>query len=328
MADTKIEDVPQAAPQTGATELAKVKPQTPMLRGERGVELKSFTDLASYAKCIVDSGLAPKGFDTWQAVVVAIESGASVGLPAMASVQNIAVINGRPQFYGDIPLAIAAASGLLEDFREYTEGTGETMTAVCVSKRRGWSEPLVSKFGVADARRAGLWGKAGPWSQYPGRMLKWRARGFNLRDQFPDVLKGMASELDPQEVIDVVATPGADGSTVYASRSDALAAKMREAADTAGNPAPPAADAPTAQAPDDAPGPDEVPPEVGPAAPPWHEILCISIGEAKGLTSAKVREILDAKCKAIFMGRGLATLTAKQRLDLQSHLDRGSIKIE
>jgi hypothetical protein len=42
-----------------------------------------------------------------------------------------------------------------------------------------------------DAKAAGLLGKQGPWSQYPKRMRQMRARGFALRDVFPDVLKGM-----------------------------------------------------------------------------------------------------------------------------------------
>ncbi len=41
-------------------------------------------------------------------------------------------------------------------------------------------------------KRAGLSGKQGPWTQYPKRMMKLRARSYALRDVFPDVLKGMA----------------------------------------------------------------------------------------------------------------------------------------
>jgi hypothetical protein len=51
----------------------------------------------------------------------------------------------------------------------------------------------VVKFSVADAKKASLWGKSGPWSQYPRRMLQMRARGFALRDAFPDVLKGLVT---------------------------------------------------------------------------------------------------------------------------------------
>jgi hypothetical protein len=46
---------------------------------------------------------------------------------------------------------------------------------------------------VAEAKKAGLWGKQGPWTQYPRRMLQMRARGFALRDAFPDVLRGLVT---------------------------------------------------------------------------------------------------------------------------------------
>jgi hypothetical protein len=55
------------------------------------------------------------------------------------------------------------------------------------------------QFSVADAKRAGLWGKSGPWTQYPRRMLQLRARGFALRDAFPDVLKGLVTAEEAQD---------------------------------------------------------------------------------------------------------------------------------
>jgi hypothetical protein len=51
--------------------------------------------------------------------------------------------------------------------------------------------PLARTFSVADAIRAGLWRKPGPWCDYPRRMLQMRARAFALRDAFPDVLGGL-----------------------------------------------------------------------------------------------------------------------------------------
>ena len=58
-----------------------------------------------------------------------------------------------------------------------------------------------SEFSVQDAKRAGLWGKMSasgkptPWVLYPDRMLLFRARGFNLRDNFGDVLKGSIEQV-------------------------------------------------------------------------------------------------------------------------------------
>jgi hypothetical protein len=73
--------------------------------------------------------------------------------------------------------------------------------AVCVAKRKG-RKPVTAKFSVEDAKRAGLWGKQGPWSAYPKRMLAMRARGFALRDAFPDVLKGLISAEEAQDYPD------------------------------------------------------------------------------------------------------------------------------
>jgi hypothetical protein len=81
--------------------------------------------------------------------------------------------------------------------------------AVCVAKRKGRT-PVTAKFSVEDAKRAGLWAKQGPWSAYPKRMLQMRARGFALRDAFPDVLKGMITAeeaIDEQEDLSQIAKP-------------------------------------------------------------------------------------------------------------------------
>jgi hypothetical protein len=74
---------------------------------------------------------------------------------------------------------------------------------VCRVQRQGY-EPAETAFSVADAKRANLWGKAGPWSQYPARMLKHRARSFALRDQFGDALRGLRTVEEVQD--DPVAT--------------------------------------------------------------------------------------------------------------------------
>lgn len=84
------------------------------------------------------------------------------------------------------------ASGLCEAIDEWMEGEKpETWVAVCNVMRRNDPIPTERRFSVEDAKRAKLWGKAGPWSDYPKRMLQMRARAFALRDAFPDVLGGL-----------------------------------------------------------------------------------------------------------------------------------------
>jgi hypothetical protein len=153
---------------------------------QHGVQLRSFDEMARFCKAIVNSGLAPKGFNSPEAVMVAVQHGLELGLAPMQSLQSIAIINGKPCIYGDAALALCTAHPAFLDIEETTEGN----TATCVVKRRDRSA-VVRTFSEADAKKAGLWGKSGPWQQYPNRMLQMRARSWALRDAFPDALRGL-----------------------------------------------------------------------------------------------------------------------------------------
>ena len=172
--------------------LAVAQPlKKPIAFGSKGVELATFEDAFRFSNCVALSGFAPKGMEKPEAILVAVQLGLEIGLTPMAAMQNIGVINGRPGIYGDAALALVRASGLLESYQQSYRGDGDKLTAVVTVKRKGDPVEITSEFGVADAKAANLWGKAGPWSAYPRRMLLFRARGYALRDAFGDVLKGL-----------------------------------------------------------------------------------------------------------------------------------------
>ena len=166
----------------------------------RGLALASFDDAFRFATMVAKSDFAPKDFKGKpESCLLAIQHGSEIGLSPMQSLQNIACINGRPAIWGDAALAVAMASPVCEYVTEKIDGDGESMVATCEAKRRGYEKPTVARFSVADAKKAGLWGKSGPWTQYPRRMLQLRARGFALRDAFPDVLKGLVTAEEAQD---------------------------------------------------------------------------------------------------------------------------------
>ena len=166
----------------------------------RGLALASFDDAFRFSKMVAASEFAPKDFrGKPESCLLAIQHGSEIGLSPMQSLQNIACINGRPAIWGDAALAVAMASPVCESVTETIDGEGDNMVATCTAKRRGYEKPTVVRFTVADAKKAGLWGKSGPWTQYPRRMLQLRARGFALRDAFPDVLKGLVTAEEAQD---------------------------------------------------------------------------------------------------------------------------------
>jgi hypothetical protein len=169
----------------------------------RGFAPANLTEAIQFSDLLASSSIVPKAYQGKpQDILVCVQWGYEMGLAPMQALQNIAVINGKPSVYGDALMALVQASPVCEDVEEFFENEGTpNPIAVCIAKRKG-RKPVTVKFSVEDAKRAGLWLKQGPWSAYPKRMMQMRARGFALRDAFPDVLKGMITAEEAQDYPD------------------------------------------------------------------------------------------------------------------------------
>lgn len=166
------------------------------------LEPATLQEAMAFAGMLARSTMVPKDFiGRPENILVAIQWGRELGLGPLQALQNIAVISGRPAVWGDAMLALVRGSGICAYVRETLAGDGEAMTATCIVARKGEEDhPIRGEFSVADAKKAGLWSKSGPWTQYPKRMLQMRARGFALRDGFPDVLRGVISAEEAADI--------------------------------------------------------------------------------------------------------------------------------
>lgn len=156
-----------------------------------GLIPQTLDDVYRLAQAIAKSGLAPQQMRTPEAITVAIMTGLELGLPPMFALNKIAVINGRPTLWGDAIPGILWSRGF--KLREWKAGDA----AHCEVTRPS-GDVIERTFSVDDAKAAKLWGKAGPWTQFPDRMLAMRARSFAARDGAADVLGGLyvAEEID------------------------------------------------------------------------------------------------------------------------------------
>lgn len=222
--------------------LTPVEPRPALVAGARLMAIVPTTMDEAYrlAKAICLAGMAPKGLDKPESCMVAIMHGMEIGLTPLTALQRIAVVNGRPTIWGDGAMSLVRASGLCEYVRERIEGAGDNRAAVCEAQRRGEPEPIVRTFSVADAKRAGLWNKSGPWSQYPDRMLQMRARAFALRDGFADVLGGLylREEMDEEARGGRAREPVVEPQSGPPRSVPRLAAPDRTAEDVPAEPAP------------------------------------------------------------------------------------------
>jgi hypothetical protein len=213
---------PPAPDTTALTEPKPPKPPAPI-----GLMPRTVDEAWRLATIMAKSRLVPASYkDRPEDVMVAMMYGAEVGLTPAQAVTGVAVINGRPGLYGEALLAVIMSRPLYVDHDEYfvvavppsaadvehaaavgleppsarierrdtvtsADLAKPTTAAVCTFVRHGAPRPTTREFSVADAVRARLFGKAGPWTEYPQVMLRMRARGFAARDTFPDVLRGL-----------------------------------------------------------------------------------------------------------------------------------------
>ena len=164
---------------------------------------RSFEEAKAFAATLSKSNFCPDDYKGKpDDILIAAQMGSEIGLGFMQSVQNIAVINGRPSIWGDAMLALVQASGLLKFHKEYFDADE---TAVCEVARKGDIDENgkqvvhIVKFSNKDRDIAGLTGKR-VHATSPKRMKQMRARGFALRDKFADVLKGLIAR---EEAIDI-----------------------------------------------------------------------------------------------------------------------------
>ena len=136
------------------------------------------------------------GHKSAEDIFIAMSMGQQIGLNPFQSVQNISVINGRPSLWGDGLVAVCQSHPDYEGIEESFDK--DSWEATCTVKRKG-KPPVTETFSKEDAQIAGLWGKSGPWKQYPRKMLRNRARTWALRTQFADALMGLITTEEAQE---------------------------------------------------------------------------------------------------------------------------------
>ena len=134
--------------------------------------------------------MVPKHFQgNPNAIMAAVLRGLEIGLNPMQALSSIAVINGRASLWGDALPALMLRAGHHIDVE--IEGEGDKAVAVATLTRGDTGRTFVRRFSMADAKKAGLSGKTGPWQQYPLRMLAHRARSYAIRDGAADALMGL-----------------------------------------------------------------------------------------------------------------------------------------
>ena len=176
-------------------------------------------------------------------VLFVISVGESLGLSAATALMNIYNVNGMPTMKADLKLALA------KRHPEYAGCEIDANTERCIVKMKrrnenGTEESIISTFTIEDAKRAGLFPKKDNWRMYPQRMLKARAISYAVNDLFPDIVFGMLSSEEAQDIdrhtektmyeiieSEAEAIPGSDTNDEFAELMAATQGVMRNLVD-------------------------------------------------------------------------------------------------
>lgn len=159
-------------------------------------DLNTFEEIENFCDRVTQSTLCPKDYKgRADDAIIAVLMGKEIGLPPMASLQSIAVVNGRPSIWGDAIPGLCMQTGQVQDVQERFDPEVDGGTAFCVVTRKGMT-PMEGKFSAQDVTRAGL---KNVHVQYPRDMMMWRARHRAWHGAFPDTLKGLGTAELEQE---------------------------------------------------------------------------------------------------------------------------------
>lgn len=172
---------------------------------------RSIEECVDLATRLAESSLLPAAMrGKIPDVLITIMAGQELGLPPMAALRSIDVIEGKPRLSSDVMVAIVLGSGKAAYFRR-TKESAESVTYETL--RIGATEPRTCTWTIAMAKTASLHLKDN-WRGYPRAMLAARAKAELARDVYPDVLAGCYIEDEVDSGVTFTAPRGAQNTDV------------------------------------------------------------------------------------------------------------------
>lgn len=153
-----------------------------------GISTPSAQDWAvmrEQAGMLTKTGFLPQSIKTPEQAVAIMLQGRELGIPAMAALTTINVIQGKPTVSPQLMLALINRSGQIENLK--IEANGNSVSCSMKRKGREWHTEV---FGEKEAIALGLAGKDN-YKKQPMTMYRWRAVASCARTVFPDVVLGL-----------------------------------------------------------------------------------------------------------------------------------------
>jgi DNA polymerase-1 len=201
-ADAPVDAVTSPAPAADAAPSAIARRDVEVLPApkdwERGLDPRSMKEARVLATDMYESRMF-SAYGTPQAVLSTVMVGRELGLPAMASLRCVHVIEGKHSLAASLMVALVLKSGLAEYFEPVSFSDTE---ATFVTKRKGGRREISLTHTFEMAKAAGLVKDKSGWVKNPVDMLVARASARLARMVYPDLLAGLYTPDELREIRD------------------------------------------------------------------------------------------------------------------------------
>lgn len=170
----------------------------------------SFGDNASFehaqrvSKMLASSSLIPKDYqNNIQNTMIALEMANRIGASPLMVMQNLYIVQGRPSWSSSFIIASINSCGKFSPMRYDMEGEGtDDMTCAAWAYDKETKDKLYGpKITMAMAQAEGWLGKSGSkWKTMPSLMIRYRAAAFFGRLYAPEIMMGMQTMEEIQDV--------------------------------------------------------------------------------------------------------------------------------
>ncbi len=165
---------------------------------------RAFELVQREATALSKSELIPQNFRNKVAdCIIAIEMAKRIGAAPLAVLQNIYIVHGKPSWSSQFIIAVVNQCGRFKPLKFHYEGEGKS--ASCTAYTYYTDEPDKAikgpKVTVEMAEAEGWSKKSGSkWKTMPELMLSYRAATFFGRMYCPDLLMGMQTQDELQDI--------------------------------------------------------------------------------------------------------------------------------
>lgn len=187
----------------------------------------SFELAQRMAKAFASSGLVPKEYQGNTAnSLIALELAHRIGASPIMVAQNLNVIHGRPSWSSTFVIAAINTCGKFAPLKFKLEGAGDQRSCTAWTHDKSGEVLEGPAVTIAMAKAEGWYDRNGSkWKTMPELMLRYRASAFFGRLYAPEILLGMRTTEEEQDlIIDVSSAPAQE----LVSINEKIATKKRD----------------------------------------------------------------------------------------------------